>query len=137
VQDDRSIAATCEGGGERFEEQRSTQAELQKVIKAYGDLGDAKTKIGTVWATPTTQTGAPLLRPGDHERKHELPSAVIGLSKSVRPSLLSMVFCERQAYALDQGCYQGLGEEAIVPDPTSDAFGFAQAGCNTPQRCEP
>jgi RHS repeat-associated protein len=45
------------------------KAELQKVIKAYGALGDTKTKIGTVWANPpATQTGAPVLKPGELAR---------------------------------------------------------------------
>ncbi len=150
------------------------KAELQKVLTAYGKLGDAKTKIGTVWVNPTTATGAPLLRPGVlaqagregnvfvsltnvltkaqgngekafiilggslmHEGKHELQPAVVGLPIGARPSFLSMVFHEHQAYTVEQGYYQGLGEGAMAPDPTKGAFASAAAGCNTPQGCDP
>jgi RHS repeat-associated protein len=150
------------------------RAELQKVLTAYGKVGDAKTKIGTVWANPTTTTGAPLLRAGVlaqagrdgnvfvsltnvltkaqgngekaftilggalmHEGKHELQPAVVGLPIGARPSFLSMVFYERQAYTVERGYYQGLGEDAMAPDPTKGAFASASAGCNTPQGCDP
>jgi len=150
------------------------KAELLKVLAAYGKLGDAKTKIGTVWANPTTATGAPLLRAGVlaqagrdgnvfvsltnvltkaqgngeraftilggslmHEGKHELQPAVVGLPIGARPSFLALVFYEHQAYRVEQGYYQGLGEGAMAPDPIKGAFASAANGCNTPQGCEP
>ena len=72
-----------------------------------------------------------------HEGKHELQPSVVGLPVGARPSMLSLVFHERQAYVVEQGYYQGLGEGAMAPDPTKGAFASAAAGCNTPQGCDP
>jgi RHS repeat-associated protein len=89
-------------------------------IKAKGDSPTAFTILGGTMS---------------HEGKHELQPAVVGLEG--RPSFLSMIFYEKQAYTVEQGYYQGLGRADMAPDPTAGAFGSANAGCNTPQGCNP
>ena len=88
--------------------------------KAQGDSATAFTILGGVMS---------------HEGKHELQPAVVGLEG--RPSFLSMIFYERQAYAVEQGYYEGAGKASMATDPTAGAFGSAAAGCNTPLGCNP
>jgi hypothetical protein len=72
-----------------------------------------------------------------HEGKHELQPAVVGLPPGTRPSLLSMVFYEGQAYRVEQGYFHGLGEDAMAPDPIKGAFASAGAGCAASGGCDP
>ena len=146
------------------------RAELQQVIDAYGKVGDATTRIRTVWVNPMNSNGTPVLprnvmgqvgrdglvavsliniaakAGGDghtaftmlggtltHEGKHQLQPAVVSLQG--RPSLLSLLHYELQAYTLEKTYYGGLGEGGMAPDPTKGAWGSAstacqQVGCN-------
>lgn len=62
-----------------------------------------------------------------HEGKHELQPAVVGLQG--RPSLLSLLHYELQAYTLEKAYYGGLGQGAMAPDPTRGAWGSANTAC--------
>jgi hypothetical protein len=62
-----------------------------------------------------------------HEGKHMLQPAVVGLLG--RPSFLSMIFYERQAYQLQKGYYTGLGQAAAAPDPDRGAIRSANESC--------
>jgi RHS repeat-associated protein len=64
-----------------------------------------------------------------HEGLHELQPAVVGLPQGQRPSLLSMLHNELQAYTLERALYGGINMSSLTQDPTRAAWASATAGC--------